>query len=448
MTTLPDIEQHAHHEENEQDFTLNPNPTTKPKVHHDTPLNPTSSNVPSIAPPPAPNGGLRAWSQPFAAHLVIINCWGYISSFGFFQSYYTSTFHVEPSAISWIGSVQILLIYFVGTFSGRALDAGYFRAVVGAGFALQVLGVFATSGAGTYWQLFLAQGVCKGLGDGLVFCPTVALVATYFTTKRSLAIGVMATGGATGGIIFPVIAQQLLHRVGFGWTVRTMGFVILFNAIVFLSIARPRLPPRKAGPIVEWSAFRDPAFSLFCCGMFLVLWAVFFAYFYISSFARDIIGVDPSTSLNLLLVLNAIGVPARVLCNLVADKMGPVNTLIPAVLAAGVLIFGWIGIQSLPSLYVFCVIYGFFGGGIQSLFPAACASLTTDLKKMGVRTGMCFSFVSVACLTGPPIAGALIQKNGGGYIYAQLFGGVALMGGTLTLMAAKFVRSGKVKARI
>lgn len=164
----------------EQDFGRNPNPTKQPRLQHDAPLNPTPSNAPSsIAPPPAPDGGLKAWLQPLAAHLVIINCWGYISSFGFFQSYYTNAFQVEPSAISWIGSVQILLIYFVGTFSGRALDAGYFRPVVGVGFGLQVLGVFATSGASAYWQLFLAQGICKGLGDGLVFCPTVALVATY-----------------------------------------------------------------------------------------------------------------------------------------------------------------------------------------------------------------------------------------------------------------------------
>ncbi|KAH7128476.1 MFS monocarboxylate transporter [Dendryphion nanum] len=425
--------------------TLQPenNVEDKKSQTRDIPLNPTVSNAPSIPLPPAPNGGFRAWTQPVAAHLVIINCWGYISSFGFFQSYYTATFSVAPSEISWIGSVQILLIYFIGTFSGRALDAGYFRAVVGAGFTLQVLGVFATSFASQYWQLFLAQGICKGLGDGLVFCPTVALVATYFTTKRSLAIGVMATGGATGGIIFPLIAQQLLPRIGFGWTIRVMGFVILFNAIVFLSVARVRLPPRRTGSIVEWSAFRDPAFSLFCCGNFLNLWALFFAYFYISSFGRDIIQVSPSTSLTLLLVLNAIGVPARLLCNLTADRLGPVNTLIPAVFAAGVLMLCWAAIRSLGSLYVFCVIYGFFGGGIQSLFPAACASLTTDLKKMGVRTGMCFSVVSIACLTGPPIAGALIQLKGGDYLYAQIFGGVALMGGTLTLMGAKMARSGR-----
>ena len=179
MMSASDIE-HTLHDTKEQDFSHNPNPTQKSGLQHNAPLNPTPSAVPSsIAPPPAPNGGLKAWSQPVAAHLVIFNCWGYISSFGLFQSYYTSTFNVEPSAISWIGSVQILLIYFVGTFSGRALDAGYFRQVVGAGFALEVIGVFATSWAHEYWQLFLAQGICKGLGDGLVFCPTVALVATY-----------------------------------------------------------------------------------------------------------------------------------------------------------------------------------------------------------------------------------------------------------------------------
>jgi hypothetical protein len=232
---------------------------------------------------PAPNGGLQAWMQVLMGHLVLINGWGYLSSFGLFQSHYTSTLDATPSAISWIGSMQIFLVYLVGTFSGRALDAGHFHKVLAIGSLLQIVGVFTTSVSSQYWQLFLAQGVCKGLGDGLVFCPTVSLVATYFSTRRSLAMAITASGGATGGIIFPLIAQQLLPRIGFGWTVRTMAFVILFNTIVILSIARVRLPPRKTGPIVEWSAFREPPYMLFCIGMFFNLWAVYFAYFYVST---------------------------------------------------------------------------------------------------------------------------------------------------------------------
>ncbi|EKG19792.1 Major facilitator superfamily [Macrophomina phaseolina MS6] len=238
---------------------------------------------PSMADPqPAPDGGFRAWTQVFMGHLVLINGWGYLSSFGLFQSYYTTSLSATPSAISWIGSVQIFLVYFVGAFSGRALDVGYYYIILALGSFLQVLGVFMTSISTEYWQLFLSQGICKGLGDGLVFCPTVSLVATYFSKKRSLAMACTASGGATGGIIFPLVAQQLLPKVGFGWTVRTMAFVILFNAAIVLAIARVRLPPRKTGPLVEWAAFKELSYTLFCIGMFFNLWAVYLAYFYVS----------------------------------------------------------------------------------------------------------------------------------------------------------------------
>lgn len=141
--------------------------------------------------------------------------------------------------------------------------------------------------------------------------------------------------------------------------------------------------------------------------------------------------------------MNAVGVPGRLVCGLVADKLfGPINTLIPVVFCASALFYSWAGATSLGALYAFCVIYGFFGAGIQSLFPASCASLTTDMKKMGVRTGMCFSFISLACLTGPPIAGALIQRGDGDFLYAQMFGGSALMGGALLLMASSVAKNG------
>lgn len=61
------------------------------------------------------------------------------------QQYYASTLLLPPSTISWVGSIQILLVYFVGAFSGRALDAGHYRLILFAGVTLQVVGVFMTS---------------------------------------------------------------------------------------------------------------------------------------------------------------------------------------------------------------------------------------------------------------------------------------------------------------
>ncbi|EKG12876.1 Major facilitator superfamily domain general substrate transporter [Macrophomina phaseolina MS6] len=146
--------------------------------------------------------------------------------------------------------------------------------------------------------------------------------------------------------------------------------------------------------------------------------------------------------------MNAVGIPGRLVCGLTADRLlGPINTLVPVAFLAGLLFYCWAAVSSVGALYAFCVIYGFFGAGIQSLFPASCTSLTTDLKKMGVRTGMCFSFISIACLTGPPIAGALIQHRQGNFLYAQVFGGSAFMGGTLTLVAARTAKNGLVIKR-
>ena len=239
-----------------------------------------SQRADAVGPPP--DGGTRAWLQVLVGHLVVFNSWGYISAFGVFQAYYATTLDRSPSDISWIGSIQVFLIYFISTFSGRATDAGYYRHVLIAGLTLQLVGVFATSFATQYWQLFLAQGICVGLGDGLVFCPTVTLISTYFLKKRALAISGIANGFVTGGIVFTIIARQLLYKIGFAWTLRIMGFVILANGAIILSLARTRIPPRVTGPFIEFAAFKEPSYVLFSSGMFLAFMGVYFAYYYVS----------------------------------------------------------------------------------------------------------------------------------------------------------------------
>ena len=406
-------------------------------------------SAPSSDPGPPPDGGIEAWTQALMTHLVVFNTWGYITSFGVFQTYYVQTLHHPPSDISWIGSVQIFLLFFVGTFSGRATDYGLFRLTLFLGSFFQLLGVFMTSISTKYWQIFLAQGVCSGLGNGLVFCPTLSLLSTYFSKKKSLAIGIGASGTAPGGIIFPIIVQQLLPKIGFPWTVRVIGFVMLALHAVTLTFSKPRLPPRKSGALVEWSAFRETPYVLFTTGMFLVFWGLYFAFYYIGSFGRNILGVSETDSINNLLIINGVGILGRLIPGHLADRFfGPLNTLIPFVFVTGLLLYCWAAINSKGGLVGFAVIYGLFAAGIQGLFPATLSSLTTDLRKAGVRMGMVFTVISFACLTGPPIAGALIQLKHGGYLYAQMFAGTVLMTGCATLVASRVAKKGWGKARV
>jgi MFS family permease len=143
------------------------------------------------------------------------------------------------------------------------------------------------------------------------------------------------------------------------------------------------------------------------------------------------------------MIMNGLGLPGRLIPAYLSDKYsGPVNIFIPISAAAAILLYSWIAVSSLGGLVAFAIVYGFFGGSIQSLFPAALSSLTTDLNKAGVRIGMIFSIVSLASLTGPPIAGALIDANGGQYLYAQIFGGTSMMLGCMLLIVARYCKRG------
>ncbi|KZF21754.1 putative MFS monocarboxylate transporter [Xylona heveae TC161] len=399
-------------------------------------------------PGPPPDGGLTAWTQAVMAHLVVFGTWGYISSFGVFQTYYVETLGHEPSDISWVGSVQIFLLFFVGTFSGRATDAGYYRHIFVFGTTLQLLGMFTTSLCTKYWQLFLAQGICTGIGDGLVFCPTIALLATYFSKNRALALGISACGTATGGMILPVVVQQLLPKIGFGWTVRVIAFIVLGTQMTAFAFTRTRLPPRKSGAWVEWGAFRELPYALFTLGMFLCFLGLYFAYYYVGSYGRDIIGVNQSDSITLLLVMNGVGIVTRLLSAFAADHwFGCMNLLIPYAAGCGLCLYGWSGAHSRGGLFAFAVVYGMVASGMQGLFPATLSSLTTDLKRTGVRMGMVFSVISFACLTGAPIGGALVQRGNGHYLYAQMFAGSMLVCGSLILLAARTAKIGLKLAR-
>lgn len=61
-----------------------------------------------------------------------------------------------------------------------------------------VFGIMMLSLATKYWHVFLAQGICMGLGAGLLYIPSLALVGIWFSRRRSLAMGIVTSGIAVG----------------------------------------------------------------------------------------------------------------------------------------------------------------------------------------------------------------------------------------------------------
>jgi hypothetical protein len=207
----------------------------------------------------------------------MLNSWGIRVSYGVFRSYYTSgggiTDEWKPSNVAWIGSVEALLTLFGAAIAGKWLDAGYFRVLAIAGTFFTVFGLMMTSPATRYYQVMLAQGVVTGIGKAMFCVASVALPSTWFVAHRGLAVGIVSTGASVAGIIYPIMFHQLVPRVGFLWTVRIMGFLVLGTLMISIAVLRQCLPPKKRAGLVDWKAFKQAEFSFMLRAYLSASWA-------------------------------------------------------------------------------------------------------------------------------------------------------------------------------
>lgn len=112
--------------------------------------------------------------------------------------------------------------------------------------------------------------------------------------------------------------RELVPRVGFGWAVRAMAFLMLGTLLIGIALLRPRLPPRKSGLVVELAAFKDTVYASFVIGLTFALLAFFVPFFYADTYALNL-GTDVDLSFYVLTIMNAGGVVGRLLPNAMAD---------------------------------------------------------------------------------------------------------------------------------
>jgi hypothetical protein len=156
-------------------------------------------------------------------------------------------------------------------------------------------------------------------------------------------------------------------------------------------LARPRVPPRRTGPILELAAFKELPYTLFAIGMFLVFWGIYFAPYFLGSFGVAVIKMPEKESINLLLVLNGVGIIGRTVPAYVANHYaGPMNTLLLVTIVSVICSYAMIGITSKGWFYAWTAVYGIVGNAFLGMFPVVLSSLTADLSKAGVRMGMVF----------------------------------------------------------
>ncbi|KAF1942161.1 MFS general substrate transporter [Clathrospora elynae] len=418
--------------------TTNNNPEADKEAQTDT----RSTLTAESAIPPPPDGGLHAWLKVFGGFMIYINIWGFTLSFGAFQSYYKTTLlsTSSPSAISWIGTVQAWLLIVIGVLSGPLFDLGYFRSMLLVGNLLIVLGIMMLSLSKTYWQVFLSQGVCMGAGAGMLYIPSLAMVGVWFSTKRAVALGVVMSGIAVGGVIYITTFNHLVPTSGFPTAIRALAFIALACALLSIpallsgSAWLKHKRPRRA--LFDASALHDRLFIIFTCCSFSTFLGYIVPYFYIPTYAREQLGSSESTALYMLVLSIAGSFFGRLVSGVAAHWVGAIVTWGVCAFASAVLALCWIGVESEGGFVAFSVLWGFFSAALVTVPSAVFANITPDLSRLGTRLGMSWSVSSIASLIGAPIAGALLKRTDErtNFIGVQVWSGVCLMIGTCWLV--------------
>ncbi|MCJ1227510.1 hypothetical protein MMC12_004166 [Toensbergia leucococca] len=410
----------------------------------------TTEETKSYSPPsPAPvDGGLQAWLQVLGSFFLFFSSWGIVNSFGVYQTYYESALLSTSSSsnISWIGSIQAFLLVFVGVVTGPVFDLGYLRSLLLTGSFLTVFGIMMTSISTQYYQVFLSQGICIGLGSGCLFIPSIAIVAVYFTTNRALATGIAVSGSSIGGIVYPITFRALQPQIGFSWATRVLGFITLSLLCISIAVMRPLTGPKPPRSLWIPSAFRTVPYTLHTLGVFLTFLGLYFPLFYIQTYALTLLPISTDLAFYLLAIVNAASAFGRILPNFLADKLGALNMLLPCTFASGLLCLCWITIKDVPGIIIFCILYGFFSGAFVSLIPAVVAKLTPDMAVVGTWMGMSLAIGALGLLIGNPIAGALVNLSEREFYRAQAFSGAAILAGAVLIGGARMIRARELKA--
>lgn len=107
-----------------------------------------------------------------------------------------------------------------------------------------------------------------------------------------------------GGVIYPIVFQELENSIGFAWATRVIAFVMLATLSVPLAVMRPRLKPSAVRKLFDSAAWSERPYSFFAFGGFFGFIGMYLPLFYISVFAIQH-GMSSRLAFYLLPILNA-----------------------------------------------------------------------------------------------------------------------------------------------
>lgn len=238
--------------------------------------------------------------------------------------------------------------------------------------------------------------------------------------------------------------REVHSRAGLGWASRSLALlslVLLGVSNIVLKERGKAKAKRSHRALVDKSAFRDWPYVFFVCGCVVVFLGIYTPFVYIQPYAIRHEIASPRLSLYILAILNASSLFGRVLPNIIANRVGPLNLIIGTSAVLSITSFCLITASNLARLLAAIIVYGFATGTFFSLQPTIFVKLTSNAAMIGTRFGMAFAVMSLALLLGPPISGALLGDTG--YVSAWVWAGTTMIAGGVFIAISGILQARK-----
>ena len=287
---------------------------------------------------------------------------------------------------------------------GRLADRFGVLVPVVAGAIALALGYAGASVATSLWQFTLAYGLLIGfLGSSAMFGPMIADTSHWFSRRRGLAVAICSCGSYLAGTIWPPIVQHFTQTAG--WRATHLGIGV-FCAVTMLPLA---LVLRRRSPLTHGttaSAARASArlprslspnmlqVLLMVAGIACCV-AMSMPQVHIVAYSGDL-GHGTTHGAAMLSLMLGFGVVSRLASGWLADRIGPLLTLILGSGGQALSLLLYLPFEGLLPLFVVSALFGLSQGGIvpsyalivREYFPPAEAGTRITLVLSATVAGM------------------------------------------------------------
>jgi MFS family permease len=336
-------------------------------------------------------------------------------TFGIFLKPLASSFGWRRDTISIAFSCVAITIALCAPLMGRLLDTFGPRRTILPCIVLFSL-AFASLALLTpnIWQMYAIFVFLGVVGNGTTPLAYSGTVATWFYSRRGVALSVISSGAGVGAMILPILAAYLLRSFGWRTAYAALGLLILTVSFPLTSLLVRESPksfqPRER---VDWkklrSAARTKPFLFLVLAIFLYSVAFNGIISHLAALLTDR-GFTVQHSAEVIAVIGAFGLAGRLLTGFLLDRFwGPAVSL--AFFCTTILALLLLSGSSIVAAYAAAGLLGFAAGGEADITPYLI-SRYFGLSGFSTMYGMAWTAFAGGTAVGPVLMGKLYVATG------------------------------------